>query len=165
MQILEEAIAARNEGQKDNDKQRRSRVVSRQRDWIEERVLEYLKLTPCSQADPNKMPQLVQRLNAKTNEGFDLTDAETLQVLNFMPLESVEIHLMIEDLQSRMPEERQDELLRLIASCRKDDGTGKLMDDVHDEEFHGEEDIYDALQDTDEVMAENGAQLKEENPS
>jgi hypothetical protein len=47
--------------------------------------------------------------------GFGLTDAETLQILNLMPKEPVEIHLMIEDLQSRFGEDRQQELLNIIA--------------------------------------------------
>eukprot|EP00978_Attheya_sp_CCMP212_P008360 scaffold19705_cov58-Attheya_sp.AAC.2 len=51
--------------------------------------------------------------------GFGLTDAETLQVLNMMPQESVDIHLMIEDLTVRMTEERQEELLELIQSYRQ----------------------------------------------
>ena len=48
--------------------------------------------------------------------GFGLTEAESLQVLNFMPQEKVEIHLMVEELHARMSEERQDELLELIKS-------------------------------------------------
>jgi hypothetical protein len=51
--------------------------------------------------------------------GFGLTDAETLQVLNMMPQESVDIHLMIEDLTVRMTEERQEELLEIIQSYRQ----------------------------------------------
>uniref|UniRef100_A0A7S2EJ46 DNA-directed RNA polymerase III subunit RPC9 n=1 Tax=Trieres chinensis TaxID=1514140 RepID=A0A7S2EJ46_TRICV len=48
------------------------------------------------------------------DDGFGLTDGEALQVLNLMPRETVEIHLMIEDLPSRMTEERQGELLELV---------------------------------------------------
>ena len=39
-----------------------------------------------------------------------------------MPKESVEIHLMINELQSRMSEERQEELLQLIESYRSSSG-------------------------------------------
>jgi hypothetical protein len=119
MQILEEKIAARKEAKKVT----KGGTTLRQRDWIEEKVLEYLRSTPCVQAAPDKMPQLVKRLRGRPKEGFGLTDAETLQVLNFMPRESVEIHLMIEELQVRMPEERQDELLELVASCLKGDSS------------------------------------------
>lgn len=52
--------------------------------------------------------------NTCQDEGFGLTDGETLQVLNLMPREPVEIHLLVEDLPSRMSEERQSELLDLV---------------------------------------------------
>lgn len=113
MQILEEQIAAR----KDANKAKKTGAILRQRDWIEEKVLAYLKSTPCLQADTEKMPNLVKRLRGRPKEGFGLTDAETLQVLNFMPREIVEMHLMIEDLQVRMSDERQEELLHLVGSC------------------------------------------------
>jgi antitoxin component of MazEF toxin-antitoxin module len=48
-----------------------------------------------------------------------LTEAEALQVINFMPTEPVEIHLMVEEMHTRMSEDRQRELLDLIASYRK----------------------------------------------
>lgn len=53
-----------------------------------------------------------------TIPGFDLTEAEAIQIINFMPTEPVEIHLMIEELDARIPEKRQDELLELISSYR-----------------------------------------------
>jgi len=52
---------------------------------------------------------------SQDDDGYGLTDAETLQILNHMPTELVEIHLMMEDLSSRMEEERQKELLQLIS--------------------------------------------------
>ena len=48
--------------------------------------------------------------------GYGLTDGETLQILNHMPSELVELHLIIEDLPSRMSDERQEELLQLIGT-------------------------------------------------
>jgi RNA polymerase Rpb4 len=50
-----------------------------------------------------------------TLSGFGLMEAEALQVLNFVPTEAVELHLMIEDLQSRMTESEQEMLLKKIA--------------------------------------------------
>lgn len=53
-----------------------------------------------------------------SGEGFGLTDGEVVQVLNLVPRESVEIHLIVEDLTSRLSETRQEELLNVIAnSC------------------------------------------------
>ena len=48
-------------------------------------------------------------------QNFGLTDAETLQILNHMPTLPVEIHLMIEDLTSRLSDDDQNNLLRLIS--------------------------------------------------
>ena len=59
------------------------------------------------------------RENAATT-GFGLTDAEAIQVLNFMPSEPVEIHLMIEELNARLSQKRQEELLELIQSYSSD---------------------------------------------
>ena len=57
-------------------------------------------------------------------KGFDLTEAESLQILNCMPTEPVEIHLMIEDLQDRMPAQQQDELLALVKEYKKSENGG-----------------------------------------
>ena len=141
MQILEEIIAARQEAKK----AAKGGTTLRQRDWIEEKVLEYLKSTPCVQAVPDKMPQLVKRLRGRPKEGFGLTDAETLQVLNFLPRESVEIHLMIDDLQGRMSDERQEELLTLVASCLKDHPDHTLVDGEDKEMLESTDDNVDVL--------------------
>jgi len=45
---------------------------------------------------------------------FDLTNGESLQILNFMPTELVEIHLMVEELHARMSEDQQDTLLQVV---------------------------------------------------
>mmetsp|Transcript_11306 Transcript_11306/g.21153 ORF Transcript_11306/g.21153 Transcript_11306/m.21153 type:complete len:199 (-) Transcript_11306:106-702(-) len=116
----------------------------RHRDFIETKVFEYLQSTPCANVEFELMPEFVSKLkggskerlldatvptkesleeevakvgndlNNATSEGFHLTDAEILQILNHMPSEPVEIHLMIEDLMSRMDEEKQNNLLQLI---------------------------------------------------
>ena len=49
------------------------------------------------------------------SDNYGLTDSETLQILNLMPTEPVEIHLMIEDLSSRLNEDEQNNLLELIS--------------------------------------------------
>ena len=56
------------------------------------------------------------------DNGYGLTDGEMLQILNHMPTELVELHLIIDDLPSRMSDERQEELLQLIATYAGRDG-------------------------------------------
>ncbi|KAG7368609.1 RNA polymerase Rpb4 [Nitzschia inconspicua] len=119
------------------------------RDWIEEKVLQYLKRTPCVQLSTNKIDELkfkcsgikrrssaLQRthrddkrlrqsksMDAAANDdnatSYGLTEAETLQVLNFMPKEPVEIHLMVEELHARMSEDQQSEFLSMVQSYSK----------------------------------------------
>lgn len=82
------------------------------------------------------------------NTGFGLTDAETLQVLNFMPSESVEIHLMIGELQNRMSDAQQDDLLQAVA------GACIVKGEDDDEEEAVQED--DAGDDSEEIVGESG---------
>ena len=99
------------------------------RDWIESKVIEYLQSTPCTRLDSTRRDELQSLLQSRKKikkadgdvgsiTGFDLTEAESLQILNFMPMEPVEIHLMVHDLHSRMSENEQDALLELIGSYR-----------------------------------------------
>jgi hypothetical protein len=62
-----------------------------------------------------------------TTTGFGLTEAESIQLLNFMPKEPVEIHLMIEELHGRMSEKRQAELLKLIGSYANEGEKGTIV--------------------------------------
>lgn len=76
--------------------------------------------------------------------GYGLTDGESLQILNHMPSELVELHLIIEDLPSRMSDERQEELLQLI-------GTYAGRDVNHDEEAMEEDDAAQQGEDEEDV--------------
>mmetsp|Transcript_12450 Transcript_12450/g.27418 ORF Transcript_12450/g.27418 Transcript_12450/m.27418 type:complete len:152 (-) Transcript_12450:772-1227(-) len=106
-----------NEGADYGDQVQKQCATLRDRDWIETNILSYISMTPCAimQIKPS-MDEVVHKL--KTVEGFGLTDAETLQILNHLPTEVVELHLLIEDLPSRLTEERQEELLRCVSQLK-----------------------------------------------
>lgn len=124
-------------------------------DWIQQHVHAYLSKTPCAHVQRDRMPSLVSRLK----NDFGLTDAETLQVLNFMPRESVEIHLIIEDLPSRLTEERQEELLTLIGSyVTEENGDEKKL--PAQEEIVEEQALDERA--PKEEMLENGDMLEEQ---
>jgi L-arabinose isomerase len=143
MNILASRIEKRQEEEQDAIKKPKSKL--RHRDFIEESVYDYLQTTPCANVDFQKMPEFVARLsgtavnqrnegNGEQNElekGFELTDADKLQILNHMPSEAVESHLMVEELSSRMNEDRQNELLQLISEYA---GEAPIEDEGHDEE-------------------------------
>merc|ERR1712232_125095 len=98
----------------------------------EEKVLEYIESTPCTNVDFDTLPNMVKRLRAPKKKNvaqdassssdtmhndqynFGLTDAETLQILNLMPQELVEYHLIIDDISSRMSDDRQNELIDVV---------------------------------------------------
>mmetsp|Transcript_16668 Transcript_16668/g.47843 ORF Transcript_16668/g.47843 Transcript_16668/m.47843 type:complete len:251 (+) Transcript_16668:220-972(+) len=86
--------------------------------------------------------------------GYGLTDGETLQILNHMPSELVELHLIIEDLPGRMSDERQEELLRLIATYAGRDGeqVEENGDDVMEEDGGAQEEEEDVEEGDEEVL-------------
>lgn len=99
-------------------------------EWIEEKVAQYLKNTPCVRLNSSRRDELRSTLQSSkkstsgSSTGFALTDAESLQILNSMPAEPVELHLLIEDLHARMTDRQQKELLHFIASFCKDAKNG-----------------------------------------
>jgi len=128
-----------------NDSDRKFKNKFEHRDWIQENVLEYLKGTPCVNIRTSKLNELKSKCTSKTSSSFSpkkkrralsnattspgiklptkspplnygLTEAEAVQILNFMPQEPVEIHLMIDDLHDRMSETKQEEFLNMIRS-------------------------------------------------
>jgi hypothetical protein len=125
-----EMLRPRVQDRKDKETSRynnRSNTTYRHRDMIEDTVVEFLENTPCVTLDSSKRKNLrnvlmtsKRKASSKNNKsattGFGLTDAESLQILNYMPQEKVELHLMVEELHTRMTDERQDELLALIQS-------------------------------------------------
>ena len=143
MNILSKRIERRHEdatASEENDfNEKKGNPKLRHRDFIEEKLLEYLHTTPCANVDIEQMPTLISKLMGGTNEtaesieaegngedaepkhlddgvkGYNLMDAEILQILNLMPTEKVEAHLMIEQLENRVDDDRQDQMLQLIS--------------------------------------------------
>jgi hypothetical protein len=147
MELLSANIASREAQNAGSTRNRRSNLYHH-REWIEKHVHEYLQSTPCGLLEKSRRQEFQSALRSNkrqatmsstngatttspptttssaTTTGFDLTEAESLQILNFMPTEPVEIHLMIEELHSRMTEKQQEGLLEFIGSYKiKEDAT------------------------------------------
>lgn len=156
--LLERKVIKRRlKQQKENRRNQRKHTKTQHRDWIEEKVYEYLQNSPCVNADVSRLDELHSKLTSvkrqrnradpaltsaitppssaqTTPTSFGLTEAEAIQICNFMPTEPVEIHIMVEELHDRMTESRQEDLLKCIASYRKDINDNNNVDNDDEEE-------------------------------
>lgn len=178
-----------------NDTQHKQPVQQRKfrhRNFVEEKVVEYIQSSPCGNIDlstSKNLPKFVSILkrkprsiqdnsflvkeeeapngdkghmensavqsqegqqqpidhsNESEEEGFGLTDGESVQILNLIPRESVEMHLIIEDLTERLPESRQRDLLRVISDyCYEESDPNALEETNNTTEGENEEKHYD----------------------
>mmetsp|Transcript_32256 Transcript_32256/g.54481 ORF Transcript_32256/g.54481 Transcript_32256/m.54481 type:complete len:184 (-) Transcript_32256:847-1398(-) len=157
MELLQERVAIR-EASSSSDGNNNNKLPSFQsRDWIEQTVFDYLNSSPAgsSEVKLDDMPKLVKTLRREPSattattdaddnkldessdvvQGYGLTTAETLQVLNHLPTSLVELHLLIEDLEKRIPEEeKQMEFLRLLSQY-----SGRDVEEAAGEEEEEEE--------------------------
>ena len=72
-------------------------------------------------------------------EGFGLTGGEIVQILNLIPRESVDLHLIIDELTNRLSEKRQNDLLAKI----NDVCCCQAVNDIVKHEYVDEDDVYD----------------------
>ncbi|KIW02618.1 hypothetical protein, variant 1 [Verruconis gallopava] len=87
-----------------------------------------------------RVVRLVQRL---TGREFKLLPSEALMVVNHRPILREELSGLLEELEDRMSEEKQDRLLELVSKelgrVRADDGDGANGADDEDDEGEGED--------------------------
>lgn len=85
----------------------------------------------------------------KIQSGYELTEAEAVQVLNMMPRSMVEVHLLVEDAHTRIGDEKEiAEFLETIETYRrpttkKDKENEQDDDDHHDDQEQDEQDDAD----------------------
>lgn len=166
LEMLNKKITKRKEKEAKQEGRKKQNNKFAHRDWIEEHVHDYLQTTPCVNIETSKLEELKTKLiaskkhsvagNAAKMTGFSLTEAESLQLLNFMPQEPVEIHLMVEELHARMTDTRQEELLELIRSNMKDAG------DQANSTFEQEEIVEEEAMETAEDEGNELITIKEE---
>ena len=89
-------------------------------------------------------------------DSYGLTEAEALQVLNHMPQEMVEMHLIVEDLHDRMSEAKQEGLLNMIRSYNTSLTTATTNDYDNDGADNGEEDVEVVVEDSIELLETAG---------
>jgi hypothetical protein len=107
--------------------------------FIEDKVYQYLKTTVPSENDSVSLAHMSQTMTwfvstlqkkrggsmettSKDKDsvpGFGLTKTEVLQIVNWMPTELVELHLIINNLDHRMDHDEQQRLLEFIKNQRR----------------------------------------------
>ena len=112
--------------------------------------------SPEAKESPSKSPSSPKALSPGY---YGLTEAEALQVLNFMPQEPVEIHLMVEDLHDRMSEKKQEELLDMIRSYNTSVETTPVDGDG---DCDGGGDTEEVVNDSIEMLEKAGNQALED---
>mmetsp|Transcript_2525 Transcript_2525/g.5501 ORF Transcript_2525/g.5501 Transcript_2525/m.5501 type:complete len:179 (+) Transcript_2525:123-659(+) len=110
---------------KNKHKGKKQKVYYKRRDWIQQETLMYLKTSPCSSLDVQRIDDLKAKfctndsnithmtssaLSKKKNgdKGYSLTEAETIQVMNMMPQGSVvDVHLLVAEAHTRIGDESE----------------------------------------------------------
>jgi hypothetical protein len=95
-------------------------------------------------SSPKPLPS--KRKSSSSSPGYGLTEAEAVQILNFMPQEPVEIHLMIENLHDRMSETKQEEFLEMIRSYNTSVEKRPAANNGSDNDAIGDEVVDDSIE-------------------
>jgi len=107
LQVLKDVQASRNGYRKPNKNQQHATILYSS--------LKYLHNTPCT----HQQPEVIKEFNEAVN-GFNLTKAERLQLLNQRPTTAVEIQLIVEESEERLSEQQIEELLNIVTTILPD---------------------------------------------
>jgi len=91
-------------------------------------TLSALEATPAVDQDEAKVQTFLNRLDAG---GFDLTKSERLMLLNQRPTSELEVHLLIEESEERLGDEKVQEVLAIVKEVL---GTGEEEEQGEEEE-------------------------------
>ena len=92
---------------------------SSDRDWIEQKITEYLTVDeegPAASMTPETAQHILAQLETDS-AGSQLKDAERLQLLNLRPKQPVEVYLVVEEAEERLTEDDAERLIQLINSA------------------------------------------------
>ena len=88
---------------------------SSDRDWIEQKITEYLTAdeeAPVGSMTPETAQHILTQLETDS-AGSQLKDAERLQLLNLRPKQPVEVYLVVEEAEERLTEDDAERLIQL----------------------------------------------------
>lgn len=138
---------------RESDSAKKRNRQHRHRDWIEQEVVSYVNSSAAMQLQTARQADTLHSTicRCQSEAGFDLTEAEAMQVVNCVPERPVELHLLVEDLHNRMTSRQQDELLSTIKkycqdvprndcsskTSRSGMMNGDSVDEVNNEDLNG----------------------------
>lgn len=98
---------------KDGRLHKSASVAYAERNWMDHKVLKFLSQThsKCAQLDADKVRRFLRELE---KAALQLTPAEKLQFINHVPVELVDVHLIVEDCAGRFSEAQIDELIQIV---------------------------------------------------
>ncbi|TYZ64794.1 hypothetical protein PybrP1_011832 [[Pythium] brassicae (nom. inval.)] len=98
---------------KDERLHKSANVAYAERNWMDHKVLKFLSQThsKCAQLDTDKVRRFLRELE---KAALPLTPAEKLQFINHVPVELVDVHLIVEDCAGRFSEAQIDELIQIV---------------------------------------------------
>lgn len=98
---------------KDGRLHKSANVAYAERNWMDHKVLKFLSQThsKCAQLDAERIKQFLREVE---KAAIPLTPAEKLQFINHVPVELVDVHLIIEDCAGRFSEVQIEELIQIV---------------------------------------------------
>jgi hypothetical protein len=88
-------------------------VAYAERNWMDHKVLKFLTQShsQCAQLTPTGIRDFSRQVD---QAGLALSPGEKLQFINHLPMELVDVHLIVEDCAGRFGEEQVEELIRIV---------------------------------------------------
>ncbi|KAF1327657.1 Calcitonin gene-related peptide-receptor component protein, partial [Globisporangium splendens] len=116
---------------KDSRLHKSANVAYAERNWMDHKVLKFLSQThsKCSQLDAEKIKHFLREIE---KAAIHLTPAEKLQFINHVPVELVDVHLIVEDCAGRFSETQIEELIQIVEqtlAAKQDEGDATNTDE------------------------------------
>uniref|UniRef100_K3X3I4 DNA-directed RNA polymerase III subunit RPC9 n=1 Tax=Globisporangium ultimum (strain ATCC 200006 / CBS 805.95 / DAOM BR144) TaxID=431595 RepID=K3X3I4_GLOUD len=116
---------------KDSRLHKSANVAYAERNWMDHKVLKFLSQThsKCSQLDAEKIKNFLREVEKAV---IQLTPAEKLQFINHIPVELVDVHLIVEDCAGRFSEAQIEELIQIVEqtlAVKQDEGDAANTDE------------------------------------
>lgn len=98
---------------KDSRLHKSANVAYAERNWMDHKVLKFLSQThsKCSGLDAERIKHFLRQVE---KAAIQLTPAEKLQFINHIPVELVDVHLIVEDCAGRFSETQIEELIQIV---------------------------------------------------